>query len=151
MGWPGLKVHGCCCTGVCLDGETREEEGLGWHSPPTETLPVGLGRRMLRLCTPLPRPCACAMIATNWGALGSMSAVAQTGHRDQVIAFKGRGVWMCFVAWDLAAVAGPYFGTCTLCISACPGTSWLTDPREQHSTFLLFWPMNCTDPSITWD
>lgn len=66
--------------------------------------------------------------------MGSMNTLAQPGYHDQVIAFKGHGAWMCFVGWDLAAVAGPFFGTfllgAHLCISACPGTSWLTEHQE---------------------
>lgn len=101
--------------GVGLEGETREKMGLGWRSPLTETHPEGLGRRTPRLCTPLPRPC---LPQTGNLALGSVSTVAQSRFHNQVTAFKGRGAWMCFVGWDQAAVAGPYFGTCTLCISA---------------------------------
>lgn len=76
MGWcPGLKVLRCCCTGLCLDGESRQEVRLGWHSPPVDTLPVRLGRRMLRLYAPLPR----LYLPQNGElALGSMSTVAQS-------------------------------------------------------------------------
>lgn len=56
------------CTWVHVEGETREEMGLGQHSPSIHMLPVGPGRRMLRLCTPLPRPSACAMFAADWRA-----------------------------------------------------------------------------------
>lgn len=51
-------------------------------------------------------------------SVGSMNTVAQSGYCDQVTACKGQGAWMCFVDWDLAAVAGPCFETCTLSISA---------------------------------
>lgn len=76
MGWClGLKVHGCSCTGVCLEGESREEVELGRHSPPI-ALPEGLGRRMLRLCTPCPDPLPVPCLPqTGELALGSVSTV----------------------------------------------------------------------------
>lgn len=76
-------------------------------------------------------PSAQTIFATEWRAsFGQHEHSGTVQYHSRAIAFKGQGVWMWFVGWDLAAVAGPCFGTCTLYISACPATSLPTDPQE---------------------
>lgn len=105
--------------------------GAGTAQPSHKDTSVRLGRRMLRLCAPLLRPYATAIFATKWrDGFGQHEHSGTVHYHSQLIAFKGQGVWLWFVGWDLAAVAGPYFGTCPLYISACPGTSLPTDPQE---------------------
>lgn len=94
--WGG--VLDCKYMGAAAQGCVWVEMGLGWHSPPIETLSVGLGRRMLRSCAPY----SSAVFATNWRAgFGQHEHSGTVQYQSQVIAFKAQGVWMCFVGWDL--------------------------------------------------